>query len=84
MEPGMSIFLVAGEADITASLLFQWHKTYTEGSLVAVGANELVVPASELREAMRRLKQLEAVLGCCNIKLGMAFLQSLYILCLRS
>jgi transposase len=32
-------------------------------SLVAVGANETVVPASELQEAMRRIKQLEGALG---------------------
>lgn len=63
MEPGMSVSLVAREAGITASQLFQWRKAYTEGSLVAVGANEPVVPASELQEAMRRIKQLEAALG---------------------
>ncbi|NEX60237.1 transposase [Noviherbaspirillum galbum] len=63
MEPGMSVSLVAREAGVTASQLFQWRKAYTEGSLVAVGANEPVVPASDLQEAMRRIKQLEAALG---------------------
>ncbi len=63
MEPGMSVSLVARQAGITASQLFQWRKAYTEGSLVAVGANEPVVPASELQEAMKRIKQLEAALG---------------------
>jgi len=63
MEPGMSVSLVAREAGISASQLFQWRKAYTEGSLVAVGANEPVVPASDLQEAMRRIKQLEAALG---------------------
>jgi transposase len=63
MEPGMSVSLVAREAGITASQLFQWRKAYTEGSLVAIGANEPVVPASELQEAMKRIKQLEAALG---------------------
>lgn len=63
MEPGMSVSLLAREAGITASQLFQWRKAYTEGSLVAVGANEPVVPASELQEALRRVKQLEAALG---------------------
>jgi len=33
-----------------------------EGSFVAVGDNETVVPASELQEAMRRIKQLEGAL----------------------
>lgn len=63
MEPGMSVSLVAREAGVTASQLFQWRKAYTEGSLVAVGANEPVVPASELQDAMKRIKQLEAALG---------------------
>ncbi len=30
---------------------------------MAVGAKETVVPASELQEAMRRIKQLEGALG---------------------
>ena len=59
----MSVSLVAREAGIAASQLFQWRKAYTEGSLVAVGANEPVVPASELQEALWRVKQLEAALG---------------------
>lgn len=63
MEPGMSVSLVARDAGITASQLFQWRKAYTEGSLVAVGANEPVVPASDLQDAMKRIRQLEAALG---------------------
>ena len=63
MEPGMSVSLGAREAGVTASQLFQWRRAYTEGSLVAVGANEPVVPASELQDAMKRIKQLEAALG---------------------
>ena len=31
--------------------------------MVAVGANETVIPASELKEAVRRIKQLEGALG---------------------
>jgi transposase len=55
--------LVARQHGLTAAQLFQWRKAYLEGSLVAVGANETVVPASELQEAMRRIKQLEGALG---------------------
>ena len=40
-----------------------WRKAYIKGSLVAVGANESVVPASDLQDAMRRIKQLEGALG---------------------
>jgi transposase len=63
MEPGMWVSLVAREAGVTASQLFQCRKAYREGSLVAVGANEPVVPAPDLQEAMKRIKQLEAALG---------------------
>ena len=55
--------LVARQHGLTAAQLFKWRKAYLEGSLVAVGANETVVPASELQEAMRRTKQLEGALG---------------------
>jgi transposase len=62
-EPGSSVSLVARENGLTAAQLFQWRKAYCEGSLVAVGANETVVPASELQEAIKRIKQLEGALG---------------------
>ena len=62
-EPGSSVYLVARQHGLTAAQLFQWRKAYFEGSLVAVGANETVVPASELQEVMRRIKQLEGALG---------------------
>ncbi len=50
--------LVDRQHGLTAAQLFQWRKAYLEGSLVAVGAIETVVPASDLQEAMRRIKQL--------------------------
>ena len=62
-DPGSSDSMVARQFGITAAKLFQWRKAYLQGSLMAVGANETVVPASELQEAMRRIKQLEGALG---------------------
>ena len=62
-EPVSSVYLVARQHGLTAAQLFQWRKAYLEGSLVAVGANETVVPASEFQEAMRRIKQLPGALG---------------------
>jgi len=62
-EPGSTVSMVARQFGISAALLFQWRKAYLQGSLMAVGANETVVPASELQEAMRRIKQLEGALG---------------------
>ena len=62
-EPDSSVSMVARQFGISAAQLFQWRKAYLQGSLMAVGANETVVPASELQEAMRRIKQLEGALG---------------------
>jgi transposase len=62
-EPGSSVSMVARQFGISAGQLFQWRKAYLQGSLMAVGSNETVVPASELQEAMRRIKQLEGALG---------------------
>ena len=62
-EPGMTVSMVARQAGLAATQLFQWKKAYSEGSLVAVGANEPVVPASEMVEALKPIKQLEGALG---------------------
>ena len=62
-EPGSSVSMVARQFGITAAQLFQWRKAYLQGSRMAVGAHETVVPAAELQEAMRRIKQLEGALG---------------------
>ncbi len=42
-ERGMSVSVVAREAGISTSQLFQWRKAYLEGSLVAVATNEPTV-----------------------------------------
>ncbi len=46
-EPGRSVSLVARQEGLAASLLFTWRRLEREGALVAVGAGEAVVPASE-------------------------------------
>ena len=63
MEPGMSVSLVAREVGISSSQLFTWKRLYLEGGLSAVGSNETVVAASELKDALNRIKQLERALG---------------------
>ncbi|WP_420480773.1 IS3 family transposase [Escherichia coli] len=57
-EPGMTVSLVARQHGVAASQLFLWRKQYQEGSLTAVAAGELVVPASELAAAMKQIKRL--------------------------
>ncbi len=62
-EPGMSVSLVARETGVAASLLFAWRKLERQGALVAVGAGESVVPASQLAAARDEIKKLQRVLG---------------------
>lgn len=62
-EPGMSVSLVARQEGVSASLLFAWRRLEREGALVAVGAGEAVVPASELAAARTEIAKLQRVLG---------------------
>ncbi|HBD6327618.1 TPA: IS3 family transposase [Shigella flexneri] len=62
-EPGMTVSLVARQHGVAASQLFLWRKQYQEGSLTAVAAGEQVVPASELADAMKQIKELQRLLG---------------------
>lgn len=62
-EPGMSVSLVARQHGVAASQLFNWRKLDREGALIAVGAGESVVPASELATARAQIAQLQRLLG---------------------
>ena len=51
---------------VTASMptqLFLWRKLYQDGSLSAVSAGEVVVPASELSDALKQIRELQRMLG---------------------
>ena len=54
---------LARELAISPSVLRRWHRLSTNGSTAAVGADEEVVPASALRAAQQRIKELERALG---------------------
>jgi transposase len=49
VQPGMTICLVARQHKIAPRLLFRWRKLSSEGALSAVGADEEVVPVSEVK-----------------------------------
>jgi transposase len=51
------------ELTVSPSVVRRWQRLSTNGSAAAVGANEEVVPASELRAAQQRIKELERALG---------------------
>lgn len=54
---------LARELAISPSVVRRWQHLSRNGSTAAVGANEDVVPASELRVAQQRIKELERALG---------------------
>ena len=59
----MTVSMVVRQAGIAAAQLFQWKKAHQGRSLVAVGAGEPIVPASEMIEALKCITQLEGALG---------------------
>ena len=64
LEPGSTVSMVARERGINPSQLFQWKRLYQEGILSdASSAQGLVVPASEMAAAMKKIHQLERMLG---------------------
>lgn len=62
-QPGSSISAVARKYGIHANQLFRWRKLMRDGALTAVGADEEVVPASEVKELHARIRELERLLG---------------------
>ena len=54
---------LARELSISPSVVRRWHHLSANGSSAAVSAGEDVVPASELRAAQSRIKELERALG---------------------
>ena len=62
-EAGQSVSGVARKHGIAPSLLFYWRRIMENGALTAVGANEDVVPASEMKALKAQIRQLERVLG---------------------
>jgi transposase len=48
---------------VNPNQLFHWRKLYQNGSLSAVSAGGEVVPASELTDALKQIKELQRLLG---------------------
>jgi transposase len=62
-EPGKTVSMMAWLHGINPNQLFQWRKLHQDGSLSAVCAGEEVVPASELGDALKQIKELKRLLG---------------------
>lgn len=54
---------LARELGVQPGLIRRWKFLVTHGGEAAVGANEDVVPASQLRGAEQRIRELERALG---------------------
>ena len=61
--PGMSVSLVARRHGIAPNQLFTWRRLHASGALLAVGAGEEVVPASEYRALQQQVRELQRLLG---------------------
>ena len=62
-EPGASVSGVARRHQVNANQVIASRKLYQDGSLSAVSAGEQVVPASDLAEAMKQIRELQRLLG---------------------
>lgn len=62
-QPGNSVSLVARKYSVNPNQLFRWRRLMREGALSAVGAEEEVVPASEVKDLKVRIRELERLLG---------------------
>ncbi|MGA4034867.1 IS3 family transposase [Ralstonia nicotianae] len=62
-EPGKTVSMVARQHGVNPNQVFHWRKLYQDGSLSAVSAGEEVVPASELAEALKQVRELRRMLG---------------------
>jgi len=62
-HPGSSVSAVARKYGVNPNQLFHWRKLMREGALVAVGADDHVVPASEVKQLKSQIRELERLLG---------------------
>lgn len=59
----ITIAELSREVQIDQSVVRRWKHLMERGSTTAVAANEDVVPASELRAALQRVRELERLVG---------------------
>ena len=62
-RPGNSISQVARRYNLSPSLLFSWRRLMEQGSMSSLGAEEAVVPESEVKQLKARVRELERLLG---------------------
>jgi transposase len=61
--PGATISSVARQHGLQASMLFGWRRAMENGEEKGLESGEDVVPASQLRQAEAKIRELERLLG---------------------
>ena len=62
-EPGATVSYVARKHGIAPSQLFYWKRKAEEGAMSGVTAEEELIPETEYKKALARIKRLERLLG---------------------
>lgn len=63
MQAGASVSSIARQYGISPSLLFKWKRLMQDGGVTAMEANDQVVSASDYNALLKKVKQLEQMLG---------------------
>ncbi len=61
--PGESISTVARRHGISPSVMFRWRQLRESGAMTSLKADEELAPASEMRAARARIRELQRPLG---------------------
>ena len=61
--PGQSVSAVSRRYGVSPSLVFKWRRLVEEGTMSSLGADEPVVPESEVKVLKNRIRELERLLG---------------------
>lgn len=62
-EPGLQVAEVARKHHVGVSSLIKWRKLASNGSLLSVKSEEMLVPASEVKKLKQQIRELERMLG---------------------
>jgi transposase len=62
-KPGQSIGVVARKHGVAPSVVFRWRQLREEGALTGLKAEEPLVPASEMKAARAKIRELQRLLG---------------------
>lgn len=62
-RPGQSIAVVARRHGVSASVMFRWRQLREQGAMTGLKADEPLVPASEMKAARLKIRELQRLLG---------------------